>query len=487
MIPIVGFAPDADKTTPGILTDCQHLLPFEAGYRGAPSSVAATVPALATQCQGSVVAILLDGTSRVFAGTPTKLWELVSGAWVDRSSGAYTGGTNARWSFCQFGNTTIASNFADAMQSSAAGAFAAVGGGAPKAKIVVSASNNFVMAFNTNDGTYGVSPDRWWCCAQTDQTNWTPSVSTLATTGRLVGVEGEIIAGMALGDYVVAYKKRAIFVGSFAGPPVVWQFSIVPSSECGAVGQEAVCDLGGSHFFVSEDNFWMFDGTRPVPVGIGVIRKWFFANVNPVYLYRTRCTYEKQNNQVRVSYVSRSSLGVVDSSIVYHIATKQWGRDDVVSQASINYISPGVTIDGLDAYSSTIDGLPEVPIDSPYWTQGGRVASYFNGSNQLTSFAGVTQNSYFITGDFGDDQAVTMMQPFRARFEKMPATAVATGYYKFNEGDPLTQGAVSSINDGKFDLRQSGRFHRVLVNMTGDVTVYGFNTDEAATVLVGGR
>ena len=145
MTPIAGFAPDADRTSPGILTDCENLVPFEGGFKGAPTAVATTAAALAAECRGAVVATKLDGSRRIFAGTQTKLYELNGTSWTDRSAGSYTGSSESRWSFCQFGDTTIASNLSDAMQSSSAGAFAAIAG-APKAKIVVSASNNFVIA-----------------------------------------------------------------------------------------------------------------------------------------------------------------------------------------------------------------------------------------------------------------------------------------------------------------------------------------------------
>ena len=122
-------------------------------------AVAALSPA-AVQAQRdgkeSVVATKLDGTRRLFAGSQTELYELSGTSWTTRSSATYTGSSESRWSFCQFGDTTIASNLTDAMQSSASGAFAAIAG-APKAKIVVSASNNFVVAFNTNDATYTVT------------------------------------------------------------------------------------------------------------------------------------------------------------------------------------------------------------------------------------------------------------------------------------------------------------------------------------------
>lgn len=483
MTPIAGFSPDSDRTSPGIFTDCSNVVPYEGGFKGAPSAVATTAAVLAAECRGAVLATKLDGSRRIFAGTQTKIYELIGTAWTDRSAGSYTGSTESRWSFCQFGDTTIASNLTDNMQSSASGAFAAIAG-APKAKIVVSASNNFVLAFNTNDGTYGQSPDRWWCCAQSDQTSWTPSVTTLANTGRLVGVEGAIQAALPLGDYVVAYKNRAIFVGSFAGSPVVWQWNLIPGGEAGACGQEAICDIGGAHFIVSNDNFWLFDGTRPVPIGTGVVRQWFLDNSNPTYRYRTKAAYDKQNNLVRVFYPSLTSTGNCDAVLVYHVLKKQWGRADQTVEAPLNYIAPGVTIDGLNSYAATIDALPNIPFDSQYWLSGGQVPSYFNSSHQLVSLTGATVASSFTTGDMGDDDAVTMLERARIRFEQSPTAAMATGYVKMNEGDALTAGATNAINDGKFDLRQSGRFHRIRFDFTGDHKEYAF---DAKPIRVGGR
>ncbi|MET3390641.1 hypothetical protein ABIC33_001264 [Variovorax sp. 1140] len=483
MSPIIGFAPDADPTTVGVLTACASFIPFESGFKAAASPVAVAVAALAAPCRGSVVATRLGGTRRIFAGTQQRLYELAGSGWLDRSkAGAYTGSTESRWSFCQFGDTSMASNLVDPMQQSTAGAFADVPT-APKAKIIVSASNNFVLAFNTNDATYGVSPDRWWNCAQSDQTNWTP-VQGGPTTGRLVAVEGPIQAGLPLGDYVVAYKSRGVFLGSFVGGDAQWQWTLITGADVGAVGQEAVCDIGGAHFFVSEGDFWLFDGTRPVSIGEGVVRRYFSDNSNPVYRFMTQCTYDKLNGLVRVNFPSKTSNGVLDRTLVYHVKRQRWGVDDHVVQAPLNYIVPGVTINGLDTIAATIDTLPNVPVDSQFWMGGGQVPAYFNSSNQLVSLSGIAGASSFTSNDFGDDDAVTMIDRFRTRFSKSPATAQATGFIKMNEGDPLVQGSSSGIFDGKFDLRQSGRFHRVRVDMTGDVQATAF---DARAIPVGER
>jgi hypothetical protein len=315
MTPIVGFAPDSDPVTEGILTDCQNLLPFEAGFIGAPSAVAVAAGVLrSAECRGAVVATRLDGTRRVFAGTQTKLYELSGSSWVDRTVGGatYSGSAESRWSFCQFGDTTVATNLTDAMQSSTSGRSIR----SPGRRRQRSSSRRPTTSSSRSTpttATYGQSPDRWWCCAQNDQTILDPNVSTGATTGRLIAVEGPIQAGLMLGDYVVAYKQRGIFRGVYAVGSIVWQWNLVPGGEAGAVGPEAVCDIGGVHFIVGNDNFWMFDGTRPIPVGVGVIRQWFLNNSSPTYRYRTKVSYDRQKSLVSVYYPSLNSDGTCDS------------------------------------------------------------------------------------------------------------------------------------------------------------------------------
>ena len=144
-------------------------------------------------------------------------------------------------------------------------------------------------------------------------------------------------------------------------------------------------------------------------------------------------------------------------------------------EAPLNYIAPGVTINGMDAYATTIDALPNIPVDSQFWLSGGQTPAYFNTSHQLVALNGATGLSGFTTSDVGDDDAVTTINRVRVRYTSSPTTATATGFYKFNEGDALQAGAVNSINDGKFDVRQSARFHRVRIDMTGDHKETGYD------------
>lgn len=470
---LIGFAPDAEPTTPGVITSCTNFIPFEKGMKGAPTAqTPASTPALAAACQGAAVVTKLDDTRRILAGTQTKLYELSSGSWSDVSGAVYTGGTDSRWQIAQFGNSTLAANLTDTIQRSTGAAFASVAS-APKAKILFTVGS-FVMAMNTVDGTYGTSQHRWWCCATYDETSWTPSVATLCATGALVSTPGQITAGGRLGEYAIAYKDKAIYVGQFVGAPSVWDWVPVPGGEAGCVGIDAWCDIGGAHFVIGNDNIWLFDGSRPVPLGVGEVRQWFYSNSNPSYRYKTQCVFDRQNNVVWVYYPSTNST-TLDSALVYHLQTKQWGLATIAVESVLNYISAGATIDGLTSFSATIDGLSAYSFDSQVWLSGGRSLSAFNTSHQLQTLTGATTSSGFTTGDMGDDDMVTLLSKIRMRFAPgyAPTTATVQAFTKMTEGDALTTGSASSISDGKFDVLQSARFHRAAFSFTGNVQVLG--------------
>lgn len=470
MIPLLGFLPDVEPTIPGVIVDCINAIPSDRGMEGGPSmqDAVAGLAALAAQARGAAVLTSTAGTRRQFAGTQTKLYELTGTAWVDVSrttpTANYVGSSESRWIFEQFGNIALATNDTEKIQWSATGVFQDITAG-PSARIVAT-SDNFVLAFNTNDATYGDSPDRWWCSAYQDYSSWTASVTTQATTGRLIGNGGELTAGLRLGPYMVAYKTSSIFLGSYVGTPIVWQWDRIPG-DVGCVGPEALTDIGGAHIFVGDDNIWYFDGTRPVPIATGQVRDWFFQNSAPSVRYRTIVKYDRQNNRVWFFYPSPTSTGSCDAALVYHLATKKWGRADQGIECAVNFVTPGIIWDTLPSLGSTWDTLPSIPWDSQTWYAGGKSLAVFNTSHELKTLSGNSVGGSITTGDMGDDDAVSMLNQFRLRFLQNPTSATAQGLTKMTEGATPMPASSSTLGDGKFDLRQSGRWHRVAVTMVG--------------------
>jgi hypothetical protein len=474
VIELLGFAPDMDPVTPGVMTDCENIIPFERGFRAAPLPVPTVLPALASACRGAAVTRDLSANTRLFAGTASKLYEASGTAWVDVSSSTagYTLGDEDRWSFAQFGNVSLAGTLSTKIQRSSSGAFAEVTS-APKAAIIESATN-FVLAFHTDDTTYGESPDRWWCCALYDETDWTPDVATQATTGRILDGQGGFKAAKRLGSDVVAYKERGVFVGRYVGAPIVWQWTPV-SEDVGCVGPEAVANTSIGHVFVGSDNIYLFDGTRPVPLATDVVRQWWLDNSSAQYRGRTRLLWDRFNNLVWIYFPSAESEGAADKCLVFHVLKRRWGRADATAEAVMVYITSGsITYDGGSPLITDYETGPTISFDSVRWLNEAESPAIFDGLHQLNTLTGEPDNSSFTTGDIGDVQAATMCVSVRLQFSRDVEIADCSGYTRDRAGGSLTGHASVELQDGMFPVRQTGRYHRFRFDLSGDARFSGW-------------
>lgn len=469
--PVNGYAPDLDPTAEGVITDCSAFVASERGMIAAPSAKSTGVAALAATCYGAAANYLLDNSTRTFAGSATKLYELTALTWTDvtRASGNYALGTDDYWRFAQFGLTSLAATKTALLQfSTTSGVFADVAG-APKAALVETV-NNFVFVANTNEATYGDSPNRWWCAALGTFNDWTPSIATQSATNTLTSVAGPIVGLRRFGSQIVFYKNRGMYVGTYVGAPLIWDVQEVPGAT-GAFSQESIVNVGTAdnpiHLFMGADDFWRFDGARPVPIGAPV-RKTVYADLDASFAYRCKTVHDRENTRVYFYYPSRGGTGSVDSCVVYNYRTNVWGRDDRTIEAALEFVQCGLTYDTLDTLYATYDALPtDISYDSPFWNSGQPTTAVFDTSHNLLSLDGIAGNSSFTTGDFGDDIAFYLLSRVKPKWIAKPTSATMTNFYKNESGDSLTQGQTVTMSESRFDVLRSARWHRLQFNLVG--------------------
>jgi hypothetical protein len=469
---LIGYAPDVDPTIEGVITDCAAFVPSERGMEGAPSSVDVGIDALVAACYGALTVRKLDDSFRTVAGTRTKLYELSGVNWSDvtrASGGDYNCGVDNFWRFAQFGDTTLAINKADTLQASSSGQFADVAN-APKADIIETVGNNVVIA-NTDEVTFGDSPNRWWVCATRDHTDWVPNVNTGCATNTLVSTPGRIFAARRFGEQIVFYKERSMYIGTFVGPPVILDVQQIPG-DAGCSSQEAVVNVGTSdnpvHIFMGADDFWRFDGARPIPLG-SPLRKTVFAELNGTYAYKIKTLHDRINSRIYFYYPSNSGDGTIDKCVVYHYKENRWGRDDRSIEAALEFLTGGITYDTLDDYYPTYDAMPsDISYDSPFWTQGSSRRGFFDSLHTLNSLEGVAENSSFTTGDFGDDDNYYLLSRVKPVWLTKPVSAQMTNYHKANSGDPRIMGTTTQMVNSRFDILVSDRWHSSMFEMVGD-------------------
>lgn len=464
---IAGFAPDLDPTSIGILTALTNMVPTMRGYAGAPTAQSVGLSALSAAASAAAVCTKLDGTKRIFAGTATTLQEATSGSWVDvsRAVGGAYGAAATRWRFAQFGDSSLAVQKSDVLQQSTSGAFANVAT-APKASCITT-SSGFVMLADTLDGTFGDSPDRWWCSGVFDATAWTPSTTTQCTSGRLVDTPGKITALANLGSNIIAYKDRSMYIGSYVGAPSVWNFLNIPG-DVGAPSQEAIVNIKTAHVFMGYEDFYMFDGSRPTPIG-AEIRKWFFGSrLDPAYRYNVIGTHDRNNGCVWFFYPTVGSGGVLTDAIIYNYRVNKWGVATQSIQCALEYYSPSITYDGLGSLFSTWDSLPNISYESPFWTSSSPLPAVIGTDNIVRSISGACASSSMTFFDMGDDEMYTTATKVRLRHAVAPTSATMTHSKTDIEGTMFVADQTSTESGGKFDVLSSSRWHRLKFDFTGD-------------------
>ena len=483
-IKLEGYAPDQHPNTPGVLVTVNNLIPTLRGMAGGP---AAQTPsgisgALSAACQGAASLRKLDESVRTFAGTGTDLFEISGGVWAEvtrASGGDYSLGADVRWRFAQFGNVSLAVAKSDTLQESTTGDFADVTG-APKAG-GVEVVGQFVFLWDTNEGTFGDSPNRWWCSAKGDYTDWTPSIATECATGLITSSAGKIRSIKRFGPHVVIYKLRSIHFGIYAGQPSIWNFDREISAETGALSHEAVVDVGTPqeprHIFMGFDDFYEFNGGRPRPLGQGKLKETVFNELNKTFMERAMALLDRANSLVYFFYPSGASNNP-DKCVVYNYQTQDWGRADRTIEHAFEYSSVGLSYDDLGASYSTYDDLPSVAYDSTIWTSGYPLPAIFNTSHTLQTLDGDSVSSGLTLGDFGDDERVTTLLRVRPRFTVAPTSATMTNYYRMSLGDSLTTGVATSMDSKKkFDLKRAANWHRLDFSFTGPTELAFLNVE----------
>jgi hypothetical protein len=478
-LPLITYAPDADPTAPGVLVDAEHVVPSTRGLKSAPSAAATLLPALGSECVGGATLVRLDSQVRLFAATADTLYEGGTSAWTDVSDGGgYTAATE-RWRFAQFGNVSLATSKENVVQESTSGAFAPISG-APAASIIETVGQ-FVMLADTDDGgSYGDRPDSWWCSALGDYTDWTPALATQCATGRLTSVPGKITALRRFGDGVFVGKERGCYIGSYTGVPFIWSFQELPA-DSGPVGQEACILIGTPEqpklFYVARDNFYIFAGDRPVPVGEGV-KQFFLSRVNSGAMGKIMCAHDRANSLVYIYYPTGGS-STCTAGLVYNYRQNRWGVSNRTVEFVVDYQGSAVTYDDIATLypTTTYDNLPSVPYDQLFATLAGvGVPAIFDAAHTLKVLNGAAENSVMITGDFGSDMQYSLLKRVKPTWFTKPTRATVTPYCRPSLGETLEQGPQASMNESRFDFLVSARWHRLRIETQGAWEASRFET-----------
>lgn len=517
-VKLKGFAPDAEDNEEGIIVSGTAFMPTIRGIAPIPAGTDAAQGSLTGSCRGAANLELLDGTTRFFAAaqlsdTRCELFEATTSAWTDRTraAGDYTTTARAVWTFAQYNNISLAAGKPSLLQASdttgAFGELTATGRSTtasltyvPRAAIVETVLD-FVFAFNTNTIGFGDDTNRWQCSAAGNHLDWVPNISTLSASNLLSDTAGRIRAAKRLGSDMVAYKRNSMYLGQFVGPPSVWSFRLIPGTGLGAPGPHSVADIRTAHIFPATDDFYIYDGTRPVPIGTNRVSEFFFNDLNENFAEETVALHDRNTWRVFWFYPSTgSTTGELDSCIIYNYRSDRWGFtrvDDWLSATSLSrvqfavpFTEAGLIYDDLGTFYSTYDDLPAQTYDDAFGVAGNITPVYFANDKPRIFRGGAAPHMTIETGDYGADGTIQKLQRIRPRFlGHTPIVGAAAHYVKDSLGDSPSLGAVSVFLqrgldpnthiDNSLDAITIGRWHRSLqvYVTTQDFEITGFDLE----------
>lgn len=464
-IPIIAWSPDLDPTQPGVLVDVHNMLPTRRGYAPEfPLDSPYSLTTLPSECCGAGMITLDNGLSFTLVATATKIYDGGGGGLSDKSrtsGGVYAGvSRDFPWQFAAFQNVTLAVNSQEATQASTAISTTPFSNlaGAPRGS-TIAVQRNFVLIADLTQPA--IQADGWACSALEDYTDWTPDIATQAATGRLTATPGPILRLIAFRDNVIAFKERGVYRGTYVGAADnTWAWPVV-SREIGLLNRDAVCEAEGVLYWMGQDGFYRWAGgtierIQSAPWG------WFTSQrVTSATGVRCQAVFDPVRRVVR--FVLFQTLNASTQTVLsYHVDTDRWGRSRLPVEWAFQYGS---------SLSSSMESQQSL------WFKN--TVGYVRTDDRalVTHLGSADVTSTFTTGDIGDDDQAFALTGVRARFLTAPSSSYVEHYYRSNLGDPLTDGEVAQRVDGKYDLSQSARWHRLRFTQTGRYEVTGISVN----------
>jgi hypothetical protein len=354
----------------------------------------------------------------------------------------------------------IAANGFDRLQGWLLGtstAWANLAADAPKSRYVT-VVRDFVVSGYVNDSGYS-SRIQW--SALNDETSWTTSATTQADFQDIP--DGGSVVGITGGEFGLIFMDRSIHRMSYVGSPLVFQFDNI-SRNLGCYEANSIIQYQGVSFFLSDDGFYACEGQNIIPIGNEKVNRFFYSDVDEVFLSNMSAAIDPFRNLVIWSYSAKGQGGNVNKLLIYNFETKRWssGNTDVDRVADAS--TPSVSLEGLDAFSTSIDALT-TSLDSRQWI-GGKMMFAGVRNAKIVTFTGANLTATIQTGDLSAENrktALTLVQPIVDN----GSASVAISSRNLLSEQVIFGTTNTADSENRVSIRSMGRYHQLEFTPTG--------------------
>lgn len=479
MIPLKfgEFLPDLPfYANPG-LVEAKNCIPVDGSYAQVLELEPDGGDLITAEPQGAYAATAPDGSTELYVGDATKLYQRSGSTWTDRSGTTYATPSTGSWRFTQFDDKVIATNYSDPIQSKTAGvgsSFANLSVDAPRAR-AIGTINRFVIAGDTDDVTNGTVPHRVQWPSIDDPTDW-PTPNTILARTRQAGeqflnVGYGAVTGISSGQfYGKVFQQRGINRFTYQGGDVVFQIEEYEKNR-GLWVPGSLAAVGGLDYFIAADGFYVTDGQSVTPVGTAKVDRFFYDNFSEADRHKVTASIDFRNKCIYWCYPSSDSTnGLPDRLIIYNYQEQRFGRAELSVQLLFTSLSAGYTLEQLDALFPSVDAMT-ISLDSPIWAGGLPVIGAFSG-NSLATFTGGALDAVIETGEQDSENLIYVdgVRPMVTGDPSLITVALSARERQDNEDRDFGNPVARTLRSGICDFRKQGRYLSAQIEVRGGFT-----------------
>ncbi|RMH68411.1 MAG: hypothetical protein D6685_02225, partial [Bacteroidetes bacterium] len=127
--------------------------------------------------------------------------------------------------------------------------------------------------------------------------DWAASTTNEAGQVYLSDTSGAIMQGLSIGRSCAIYKPHSTYLADYIGGNQVFAFRLL-SRELGLLARHAVCDIGGRHVVLADDDIVMHDGREVVSIAAGSIRRELFSRISGDHLLESWAVFHRPQREV---------------------------------------------------------------------------------------------------------------------------------------------------------------------------------------------
>jgi hypothetical protein len=192
------------------------------------------------------------------------------------------------------------------------------------------------------------------------------------------------------------------------------------------------------------------------------VDRFFFADADEGSFPEMSAAVDPIRNLIMWGY--RNS-GDIYRVLLYHVNTKRWSYIDTTLNRLAAYSTPGITLEGVDTYSASIDAL-DITLDSRFW-QGGKLQLGGIRAAKLVTLSGASRQATIETADLQNDGQVAMLTLVKPLIDEGSSTVGVASRNSLN--DAISFGSQNSpSSENRVGIRSLGRYHRLRFQPTGN-------------------